>query len=59
MSEPSYEEILKARNALATAEVPMDNRVMYYFVISWWRHPIKRYKQKRAIKELLVTTLDK
>lgn len=47
-----YEEFLKLNEALMAADVPTENRVMYYYVYSWWRHPIKRFKQRRTIKKL-------
>ena len=60
MSKPSNEELyanfLEVNKSLMETEVPERNRVMYYKVYNWWRHPIKRYKQKRDIKKLLVTT---
>lgn len=56
--EPSvYDEIIRLSKELQDAEVPTDNRVMYYYVWSWWRHPIKRWKQKRLLKRLV--SLDK
>jgi hypothetical protein len=47
-----YQEILKAAKALQDAEVPTEDRIAYYYVYSWWRHPIKRYKQWKLIRHL-------
>jgi hypothetical protein len=56
--KPSFNDFLTVSNALYDAEVPLDRRMMYYFKISWWRHPLKRYKQKKQLRDLLVTTDD-
>lgn len=57
MSEPTYEDYLAVDKALQDAEVPVNDRFMYYYRLSWWRHPIKRYKQKRFYRHIL-TTMD-
>lgn len=51
-----YENFLEVQKSLVEAGTPVDNRVMYYFVISWWRHPIKRWRQKRNLRYILQTT---
>ena len=56
MNEPNYEDILEVAKLLNEAEVPIDRRTMYFYQISWWRHPIKRYKQKRYYSHILQTT---
>jgi len=52
-NEEAYKNFLEIHESLKNAEVPLDRRVMYYYVISWWRHPIKRYRQKKNIKRLV------
>jgi len=52
-----YKNIKDIHESLMNAEVPLDRRVMYYYVISWWRHPIKRYVQKKNIKKLVATNV--
>lgn len=54
-----YKNFLEVNKALESAETPIDRRTMYYYKISWWRHPIKRYRQKQKIKKLLSTDWDK
>lgn len=48
-----YEEFIRLSKALQDAEVPEDNRVMYYLKYSWWRHPIKRFKQWQTIRKIV------
>lgn len=45
-----YDEFLRLNQELQDAEVPTEGRYAYYFVYSWWRHPIKRFKQKRLLR---------
>jgi hypothetical protein len=52
----AYKEFLAINEALNGAHVPTENRVMYYYLYSWWRHPVKRLGQKRALKELTKET---
>lgn len=47
-----YHQFLEIAQALDDADVPTENRVMYYYLWSWWRHPIKRWRQKQALKKL-------
>lgn len=47
-----YQNFLEVSKALQDAEVPTENRVMYYFVPSWWRHPIRRYRRWQEIRKL-------
>lgn len=47
-----YEDFLAVQDVLTKANVPIDGRVMYYVVISWWRHPTKRWNQKRELKHI-------
>jgi hypothetical protein len=48
----AYKEFIRLAKELQDAKVPTENRVMYYRIISWWRHPIKRWRQIREIKKL-------
>lgn len=50
-----YADLLAVHEALEDAEVPMNNRFMYYLKYSWWRHPIKRWRQRRWEREILAT----
>lgn len=50
-----YDDWREVTKILQEAEVPMNDRVMYYFEYDWKRNPIKRWKQKRQFKKILKT----
>jgi hypothetical protein len=47
-NEIDYDEFIRMSQALQDATI--EDRVMYYFVYSWWRHPVKRLRQWRLLR---------